>query len=266
MKKVACLVLALFMLSACGKSDTVSKEDYDAVVSELNELKEQNEVDETEPPSETAQPSSTANDEDGNYTGGSVASGEKEPDVDVESIKANIDIRAVPTMDDTVCAFITNNNDIVIDELDVQINYLDESGQVIDMGEDWHDMVLPGYTVVSRIDAPDDYASMDVQCNIEIGAHPGYENHSNDVEVTANQGEDCVIVQITNNSDVEIEEVEYVVVFYKGDEIVSVEYPQDVNDVGAGETVTEKVGTSLIDAFLDGYDRFEVYLNQAHTF
>ena len=38
-------------------------------------------------------------------------------------------------------------------------------------------------------------------------------------------------------------------------------YPQDIMDVQSGETVTEKINT-----YGEEYDRFEIYLNQAHTF
>lgn len=70
-----------------------------------------------------------------------------------------------------------------------------------------------------------------------------------------------MIVQITNNSDVDIDEIEFAVVLYNGDEIASIPYPEDVTNVKSGSTITEKVST-----YGDEYDRFEVYLNQAHTF
>jgi hypothetical protein len=67
--------------------------------------------------------------------------------------------------------------------------------------------------------------------------------------------------QITNNSDVCIDEIEYVVVYYQGDEIASVSFAQDVYHVDPGKTVTEEVSPWGIE-----YDKYEIYLNQAHTF
>lgn len=185
----------------------------------------------------------------------------KTENVDVEAVRDKVDIKAVPTLDGDVCAFITNNSDVVIDELEVQVNYLGSNGQIIDLDTDGHDMILPGYTVVSRLDAPDDYDSLTTECEIGLEEHPSYENHSEQVEVSSNEGDDCIIVQIKNNSDVMIDEIEYVVVLYNGDKVVSVSYENDVMDVAAGKTVTEKV-----DTFREQFDRFEVYLNQAHTF
>lgn len=193
---------------------------------------------------------------------GAVAKGESQSDVaDPEAIKEKVDVRAVPTLDGLMCVFITNNSDCIIDELSVQLNYKNVDGTTIDTDEDWHDMVLPGSTVVSRMDTPDSYDNYEMQTNIELGTNPKYENHAENVTVNSNKGDKCIIVEITNNSDVVLDEVEYIAVLYQGDNVVTVEYPQDVMDVPVGQTITEKV-----DTFSAEYDRFEIYLNQAHTF
>ena len=176
-------------------------------------------------------------------------------------IESKIDIEAIPTLSGEVCLFITNNSDVVIDSLNAQVNYLDESGMIVDTNSDGHDMILPGYTVVSRIDAPDEYFEIKTDFTMEIGTNNSYKNHSESVEILSNKGEDCIIVQATNNSTVMIDELEYVVVIYKNDEIVKVTYPHDVMDVGIDKTIVEKESLYKLD-----YDRFEVYLNQAHTF
>lgn len=181
--------------------------------------------------------------------------------VDSEDVKSKVDVKAVKTLDGLMCTFITNNSDTVIDDIEVQIIYKDENGTTIDTADDGHDMVIPGSTVVSRMDAPDSYADYEIETSIELGINPKYENHAADVVVNSNQGDKCIIVEITNNSGVTLDEVEYIVVLYKGDEIVTVEYPEDIMDVPAGKTITEKV-----DTYSDEFDRFEVYLNQAHTF
>ena len=180
---------------------------------------------------------------------------------DVEEVKKQVEVKAVPTLDGLMCVFIKNNSNTVIDELDVQLIFKDESGTTIDTDEDGHDMVLPGSTVVSRMEAPESYTEYEIVTSVELGVNPKYENHSADVDVNSNQGDDCIIVEITNNSGVSIDEVEYIAVLYKGDQIVTVEYPEDVMDVPAGQTITEKINT-----YDEEYDRFEVYLNQAHTF
>lgn len=178
-----------------------------------------------------------------------------------EDIESQVSIQAIPDEDGHVAVFMTNNSTSIIDELDAQILYKDATGTTIDMDEDFHDMVLPGSTVVSQMGAPDSYDNFETSFTVETGIYPTYENHAADVQINANQGEDCVIIEITNTGSVDIEEIEYIVLLYRGDTLVSVGYSQDIYDVKAGQTVTEKENT-----YGKEYDRFEVYLNQAHTF
>ena len=175
----------------------------------------------------------------------------------------DVEIKAIPANgeDNVVCVFLTNNSDATIDELSVQINYKDKNGNIIDLDEDGHDMVLPGSTVVSRMDAPDSYADFEVETDSEFDVNPTYINHAADVDIRSNQGDECIIVEIQNNSDVTIEELEYVVVLYNDGQLVTVDYPEDIYDITSGDKVIEKV-----DTYDYKYDSFEVYLNQAHTF
>lgn len=179
----------------------------------------------------------------------------------VSMVESKIDVKAVKTLDGLCCVFITNNSHTIIDELDIQVQYFDDSKSIIDAEEDGHDMILPGHTVVSRMNAPDKFAEIRTECSIELGVNSGYINHADDVKTSANKGDNCVIVQITNDSNVKIEEIEYAVVFYKGDVVASISYPEDIYDVPENKTITKKVS-----AYGAEFDRFEVYLNQAHTF
>ena len=189
-----------------------------------------------------------------------------------QEVTDQLEVRAQATMDRQVVIFATNNSQTVIDELELQINYLDESGSIIDMDSDGHDMVLPGHTVVSKMNVPmSNFADSRIEYKVSLGDHPNYENHSDEVSVESNPGEGCVIVKITNNSDVVIDEIEYDVVLYKGDDIVTITYPKDITNVAPRSTETEKVevyNKSTYDDLTYGkdYDRIEVFLNQAHTF
>ena len=65
--------------------------------------------------------------------------------------------------------------------------------------------------------------------------------------------------------------LEFDVVLFKGDEIVTITYPEDISDVAPGATETIKVDTynsKTYDSLEYGsdYDDIGVYLNQAHTF
>ena len=156
---------------------------------------------------------------------------------------------------------ITNNSDITIGELDIQVLYYDDAGNIIDTEDEGHDVVLPGSTVVSYVSAPDKYAKDDYNLEIDIYANSSYTNHAEKMDVKTNKGDNCIILQITYNADVDIDEFEYVVVFYKGGEIVDVTHGTDVYDIKVGKNVVDECSTWGVD-----FDSYKVYINQAHTF
>lgn len=240
---IAIASITLFMLFSCGVNNVHDYEDESSVSSTNNSIYDEYIFEVSEEPA--------------NYVTGSNSNS---PNEDVNDILSKLDVKSYATLDGDVCVFITNNSNTVIDELEAQINYYDDTDNIIDLYTDGHDMILPGYTVVSKMAAPLEYARFETTCDIELECNLNYENHSDEVSISANSGDNCVIIQITNNSSVTIEEIEYIVVFYKNDEIVEVSYPEDINDLDSGDTVIEK------ESILADYDRFEVYLNQAHTF
>lgn len=158
------------------------------------------------------------------------------------------------------CVFIKNNSEIVIDELQAIIYYYDSEGQIVDYYSDGHDVILPGSTVVSKINGSKSYANASLDINYETGINRGYKNHSKDVSIHATQGNNGLIVYVKNNGDVDIDEIEYNFVFYYEGKIISMGSPNDVYDVKAGSVVLEK------ERLPKQYDAYEIYLNQAHTF
>lgn len=101
---------------------------------------------------------------------------------------------------------------------------------------------------------------MQVSCGWKYAVN--YRNWSEDVDVQSNIGNKNVMIQFTNNSGVDIRELEYVVLFYKNGEFVKIDWPQDVYDFGAGSTVVEEVSPYLPG----GFDDYKIFINQAHTF
>ena len=73
--------------------------------------------------------------------------------------------------------------------------------------------------------------SISVQTKERVGVHPNYKNHSQEVHLEAHDSSDNIIVEITNNSDGSIDELEYVVVCYQGNQIVSVSFVRSVTEV-----------------------------------
>lgn len=182
----------------------------------------------------------------------------KMPDTE-ERILEKVKIVTEKTKKGDIVVFITNNNEYVIPELDLQIVYY-RDGKIIDTDNDGHDVLVPENTVVSKLSAPESYDSFEVNTTIEWG-NDNYRNWINNLEVNSKLGDDNVIVQFKNNGDTEISELEYILVFYSGNEIVDTSYAEDVHDISAGKEIVEEVSLYNIK-----FDRYEIFINQAHTF
>lgn len=233
MKKIIlAVVLFSIALSGCG---TIKNEPVDNTVSV------------TEPQVSVE----VADDEFPNY--------EFEIPFEKEKIIQNIEIKPFNTLDGNVVVFLKNGNDFVIPDLELQILYY-KDGNVIEAEEDGHDALVPENTVVSTLETPSEYDSYDIVIDVDWNYGVDYRNWIYNLKIDSNIGEQSVIVNFENLGDINIEELEYAVVFYKGDDI-AFSYESDIRDFEANSKKTEEVIT--IGKEFDGY---KIYVNQAHTF
>lgn len=188
-------------------------------------------------------------------------------------VTAELDVKVAVTDDNKAAVFITNKSRTVIDWLEVQMEYLDENGQVIDLSQDIQELVLPEHMVVSSLEIPkvefadariQYMAHLDGMCSLEV-------NHLDEVEIACNAGNNCVIVQAKNNSAETIDYMKYIVALYKGDKLVSLCHPGYISSLASGQSATQKIyaySELTYDNYIYGtdYDRIEVYLNQAYSY
>ena len=184
-----------------------------------------------------------------------------------DDAEKKIEVKAIPTEGGDLCVFLTNHNDYVIDELDVEVVFFDASGNMIATDSDGHDMLLPNATVVSRLVLPDKYDKFETNVTVELDVNPYYSNHSENIEITQNITDTGAIARVKNNDSTTIDEIEIIAVFYNGDQIVSVSYPIDIYNLRPGKTDTVDFSCYSSKTF-EGlkFDKAEIYLNQAHTF
>lgn len=183
---------------------------------------------------------------------------------DESTILKNIDIKFEKAESGQYVMFITNNNTFVIPDLEISVNFY-KDGKIIDTDKDGHDVILPGYTVVSDFDS---YESFDeVKYDLKLEWSNDYRNHSDNMKLDFNiNSSKDVLVTVTNNNDFEIEEVEVIAVFYdKNANLLGTSYAKDIYHVRAGKSETEEL--FLKDYKLDDkIDSVKIYINQAHTF
>ena len=184
----------------------------------------------------------------------------KEMPGDRDTIINNIKIEEEHT-DKAMAVMMTNNNPFVIPDLDLTVVFY-KNGSMIDSDTDGHDVMLPGSTVVSDIDVPKDADDFKITVDVDWKYATSYKNWAENVSFESNIGENNVMIQFTNNGDVDIDELEYIVLFYKDGEFVDVSSCNDVHDFRAGSTIVEKESAHHKITF----DDYKIFINQAHTF
>lgn len=177
-----------------------------------------------------------------------------------ENILQSVMIESEKTNNGDIVVFITNNNPYSIPDLDVQAVFY-KDGKIIDTDTDGHDVLVPENTVVSKLDSPDDYDNYEVKVTVNWNYAPSYRNWIYNLNVNSNVGEDGIIIQFENAGNIDIDELEYIVVFYNDNVVSDTSHPEDIRDVKAGSVVIEKVPAYRIE-----FDGYEIYINQAHTF
>ena len=164
------------------------------------------------------------------------------------------------TLDNDYCVFIRNNTDKPIGELKAVIRYYDADGQVMDYDQDWHNAVLPGSTVVSKLRRARGFAEARLEMEILPDANPLYRNHANNVIIASFISNYALNVEVRNVGATDIKEIEYAVVYYSADVVSRISHARDLHDVRAGQTVASR------DYPPPEYDRYEIFINQAHTY
>lgn len=183
---------------------------------------------------------------------------------DEKDILKNIDVKFEKAESGQYVVFIRNNNTFVIPDLEIQILYY-KNGKIVDTLKDGHDVILPGYTVVSDFETDENYD--DIKYDIELDWSNNYKNHSNNVKVVYNiNSSNDVLVTVTNNNDFIVEEVEIIILFYdKNGKLLGTSYPEDIYNIDAGKSKT--ISLKLKEYSLrNQIDTVKVYINQAHTF
>lgn len=265
MKKISKLLIAgflLILLSGCGEksgveltdveqnnvSNSSEKEDYISEESNKAETPISNENNQLDISGDI--PTEDVNEEEQYLS--------EMPDTE-EKILELIDIKSEKTENGDIVLFITNNNDFSIPDIEVQILFY-KNEEIVDIDEDGHDVLIPKNTVVSKLEAPNSYDDYEVIS--KINWDNDYKNWTDYLQVESSKGNnENIIVQITNNSEVKIDELEYIIVYYKENYIVDTSFAKDVRDIESGDKVIEEESCYGLE-----FDDFSVYINQAHTF
>lgn len=190
--------------------------------------------------------------------------------------ETGISYKVVP-LESEMVFFFSNETEEVIGSATVEVTFYDESGNIV--GTDYnYMMMLPTvgeyvvfvYTPTDRSYNPMPYAAYEVSITNDNYSADYFRDYmidlSDQVEVTSNVSEGKVFIKFKNNSDMDIDSIDPIIVFYSGDKIVGVDYGY-VYEIAAGRSATDEVyGPEDADYNPIAFDDYKIFLNYAYSY
>ena len=179
-------------------------------------------------------------------------------------LEKNITSNAVLAKDGTLVVFITNKNNVPVD-VELEVEFYDANGNILGIEGDYLDAVGSHTDIVFGIrdfTMPNNWDNYKLFVDVE---QSDYTNYNDKVSVTHNTNDD-VIVQVTNNTEEEIDEINVAVVFYSGDTVVG--YRDDLEyHTKPGRSANFEF-TRPYDSHNNdlNYDSYKVYVNSASNY
>jgi len=239
-----CLLLA-YLVHMCGcasNSNAVSREEYDKVVAELNELKAQSSSD--QPESENAG-SQTDNGKD-------QASGFDEQ---TALSQLNVQEYSYSNQYNHFDFLVIENNSKWNLRINAELQTFDSSGNILSVKNDSKSAVEHGTTTIIPFSLDEEYAKTEYA--LSLSEEKAYSSVVSNLSYTNNPSTNKEIISVTNNGDVDVYYACAYVLFFKGDTVVDWDYSYFINDdntLKPGETKSRE-----LDCYED-YDSFKIFL------
>lgn len=242
MKRILMLMLsAMLTIVMVGCSSSISPEEYYAVVSERDALKEQVEA-LTQQSGETE-----VSGED------SVAEETSKEEFDAESVLKQLKVTEYHFKNDYWnFAFLEIKNDSPYNlDISADANFYDKDKNLIGAKNNEQEAVESGCSTLLYFMPDEDYSDMEYELNVSEEEY--FECVQSDLSYKVTEAEDKVILSVTNNGDKPAEFVEAYVLFFKGDSPVgfSSNYViDDDSELKPGKTLNQE---------MDCYEEFDSY-------
>lgn len=222
----------------------------------------------TDNPATLPESSSPVKNEDTAGNGSTVESGNSNVgDPDIMSAE-NIKYSGSLAQDGKFLVLFRNDNSMKVPDLNATIIFYDADGNMVGTDSDGHDAVLPGASVASIFDMPDDTRKYEVLVTVD-DKYGDYENLSEYVSLEADMTSKEIIVKATNTSSKAIDELEMVAVFFKDTYVIAAD-TEETYRIAPGQTVVLEFSVPY-SWTENGYERltfddYSLYINQAHNF
>ncbi len=174
---------------------------------------------------------------------------------------------------------VTNNSTYSFPCLKANIVYYDDKGNMLSMDDAFIESFVPEQEGVLIFDLPkdknQDYVEYEHYELTFISDDDWLFNHENlyrEISIESNIGSEGVMVKLTNNSVLNIQEIKSYVIYYKDDEIVGYDSNSYNNNLGSGEsivieyerpTIKDYISESFYSYKYAEYDTYKIYIQDA---
>lgn len=175
-------------------------------------------------------------------------------------------------LSDQLLITLTNNGSEAISNMDVDVIYYDESGNMMSMSNGYLYNVFPNVPMMVGVSLPVDqagvvvdYSSFEVQFDISNEVFTGV-SQVDQVEISDNKGSDGqILVKAKNNGSQDIQEADIQVAYYLNGQVVGVS-SSSIYDLRAGKEQIESVyGPTDWNGNSIEYDDYKLSLTGAYS-
>lgn len=180
-------------------------------------------------------------------------------------LEKNIICNGAVTEKGNLIAFVKNNNDIPVD-IDVEAEFYDKDGMIVGSSSyNYYDVVGADTEVAIEFwNTPDEFDNYKIYVDASIISYY-YKSYVDSVELIHNNTGKNIVVQVKNNSGVELDKVEVAVVYYSGDVVVGYNSGSSYDvktDRSANITLSYPYNRNYKNVYFDSY---KVFINEAYA-
>lgn len=176
----------------------------------------------------------------------------------------NIKSSAELAVNERLIVFIENKNDFPV-RMNVEVEFYDTEGKLVKSGkENFNGVRANGEIAFELYDTPEEFS--DYKIFVDAEKEDLYFTFDKELEMTDNNTEEEVAVQVKNNSDNKIDWITVSVVYYKEGKAVGISEGIE-SDIKPGRSANFNIGYAYDKEYDDiEFDDYKVFLNEAYTY
>ena len=200
---------------------------------------------------------------DPNSTGKNTSSGSGSKSKEPASLEDGIKSSGALTELGKLVVFVTNNNKVAVD-MEIEVEFYDKDGTIV--GSDSETLQGVGAKAdiaVEMWSTPKDFDNYKIYVDVEKTTNNSFVDK---LSITHNNNGSEIAVQVTNNSEEELDYITIGVVFYKGDKVVGFDDGIE-DDVKAGRSANFNIDYPYNKNYDDvNFDSYKVFVNEAYSY